>query len=256
MDVCVCVCVCVQWGEMITPNMSLRAHTETHTHESSLSCAPDMSSMCFSTEDIPTEPDRTLRTVGPAGTAPASSTGMFGKGCWAPVNFLHIFITRFTCEHWQRSACLVAQLCASRCHFHSRQSGEFSFFFVFFFFFFHGLVGLLFCSVWQAQPECSTLGRATRRTNTAAGLITERSYESFIRTYHTHTLMLLPLRLNEVSNNTDLRRAPVCPLGSPPPQLSSFFSTPSLSLFPTHRSPLCQKNTHTPTNTGRVTASA
>ena len=122
------------------------------------------------------------------------------------------------------------------------------FFFVCVFFFFHGLVGLLFCSVWQAQPECSTLGRATRRTNTAAGLITERSYESFIRTYHTHTLMLLPLRLNEVSNNTDLRRAPVCPLGPPPPNSLHFFLLLPYLCF-THTDAHCVKYTHTHTHT-------
>lgn len=39
------------------------------------SCTPDMSSLHFSTEDIPTGRDRTLRTVAPAGTVHASSTG-------------------------------------------------------------------------------------------------------------------------------------------------------------------------------------
>lgn len=47
-----------------------------HTHEKHESFSPDMAFVCFSTEDILTEPDRTLRTVAPAGTAPASSTGM------------------------------------------------------------------------------------------------------------------------------------------------------------------------------------
>lgn len=43
--------------------------------EQSHSCTPDMSSLRFSTEDIPTGRDRTLRTVAPAGTVHASSTG-------------------------------------------------------------------------------------------------------------------------------------------------------------------------------------
>ena len=54
-------------------NMSLLAQTNTHVKHYSFT--PDMSSLCFSTEDIPTGPDRTLRTVGRAGTVPASSTG-------------------------------------------------------------------------------------------------------------------------------------------------------------------------------------
>lgn len=61
---------------MIT-SICLCGLTQTHKHKTIplLFCSPDMSSLCFSTEDIPTEPDRTLRTVGPAGTARASSTG-------------------------------------------------------------------------------------------------------------------------------------------------------------------------------------
>ena len=55
--------------------MSLWAHAK-HKHTKHAPYTPDMSSLYFSTEDIPTEPDRTLRTVGPAGTVPASSTGM------------------------------------------------------------------------------------------------------------------------------------------------------------------------------------
>lgn len=56
------------------------------------SYTPDMSSLCFSTEDIPTGPDKTLRTVGPAGTVLASSTGMLTHAC---VN-LCIFIAWFS----------------------------------------------------------------------------------------------------------------------------------------------------------------
>ena len=176
-----CVCVCVQRGEMITPNMSLRAHTDTHTRNIALLYAWYVIHVLFNRRHS----YRTGQDIENCGTCRDCACIIYRyvrKGCCAPVSFLHIFITRFTREHWERSACLVAQLCASRCHFHSRQSGEFSFCF------FYGLVGLAFCSVWQAQPDCSTLGRATRRTNTAAGLIAERSDESFIKTYHTHTL--------------------------------------------------------------------
>lgn len=94
-----------------------------HTHIKHYSFTPDMSSLCFSTEDIPTGLDRTLRTVGPAGTVPASSTGKWTDVC---VNFC-IFIACFTCEQWEHSPCLGAQLCASRCHFESNQFWEFSF---------------------------------------------------------------------------------------------------------------------------------
>lgn len=62
-----------------------------------------------------------------------------GWMCPPCLNFC-IFITRFTREHREHSACLAAPLCASRCHFESRQFWEFSF---------YGLVGLSFCSVWQ-----------------------------------------------------------------------------------------------------------
>lgn len=67
--------------------MSLQAHI--HIHAQCHPFTPDMSFLCFSTEDIPTGRDRTLRTVGPAGTAPASSTGT-----WMDVSsreFMHIF---------------------------------------------------------------------------------------------------------------------------------------------------------------------
>ena len=141
-----------------------------------------MSSMCFSTEDIPTEPDRTLRTVGPAGTAPASSTGMFGKDVvplWVFCIYLSLVSHASTGSAVRVSSHSYVHHAVISTHVSLGSSV---------FFFFYGLVGLAFCSVWQAQPDCSTLGRATRRTNTAAGLIAERSDESFIKTYHTHTL--------------------------------------------------------------------
>ncbi len=43
-----------------------------------------------------------------------------------PLNFC-IFIACFTWEHRERSACLRARLCASRCHFESHHFREFSF---------------------------------------------------------------------------------------------------------------------------------
>lgn len=68
----------------------------------------------------------------------------------------------------------------------------------------------------------------------------------------THTLShALSLRFNEVNNNTDLSRAPVCPLGSlPPPLLFSFFYSPYLSFTHTDAHSVKYTNTHT----RRVTA--
>lgn len=70
-------------------NMSLKTLTHPRVHTQCHSFTPDMSSLCFSTEDIHIEPDRTLRTVAPAGTAPASSTGtrMDASSC----EFMHIY---------------------------------------------------------------------------------------------------------------------------------------------------------------------
>lgn len=94
--------------------------TQTNACKTSLLFTPDMSSLWFSTEDIHTGPDRTLRTAGPAGTAPASSIGM-----WIDVSSAYLSLA--TCGHREHSACLCAQLCASRCHLRSRQFWDFSF---------------------------------------------------------------------------------------------------------------------------------
>lgn len=122
-------------SEMI--NMSLQP-THTHTHAQCHSFTPDMSSLCFSTEDILTEPDRTLRTVGPAGTVPASSTGTR-----MDVSSCKIYAYLLLVLHASKSACRGAQCCASCCHFESRQfSGS-------------SVAGLLFCSVSTAQPDAA-----------------------------------------------------------------------------------------------------
>jgi len=69
---------CTEMWFNMKPEHVFWSLTHTHTHEKHhFFCffTPDMSSLCFSTEDIHTGPGRTSRTVGPAGTAPASSTG-------------------------------------------------------------------------------------------------------------------------------------------------------------------------------------
>ena len=59
-----------------------------------------------------------------------------------------------------------------------------------------------------APAGCGAMSGAHHGTNSAAGLITEHVYKTFIRTYQTHS-QVLPPRFNELNNNTDLSRAPV-----------------------------------------------
>lgn len=91
------------------PRETLRnTHAHTHAHIQSQSFSPDMSSLGFSTEDIPTERDRTSRTAGPAGTAPASSTGTCSHA--SPGEFTYsycLFNTRAKCVSPRSAACVA-----------------------------------------------------------------------------------------------------------------------------------------------------
>lgn len=87
---------------------------------------PDMSSLCFSTEDIPTGRGRTLKTVGPAGTVPASSTGVLIRTCLNYFIFIIAFSSPFSVLRAQTfSQCTF--MCASCCHVESHQIWRLSF---------------------------------------------------------------------------------------------------------------------------------
>lgn len=126
--------------------------TQTHTQHHSFT--PDMSSLCFSTEDIPTGPDRTLRTVGPAGTVPASSTGMWMDVSSCESEFLHIY--RFFYMRALRAQCVSR--CTVMCITLSFPITSVLWLQ------FHGMVGLSFCSVWQhSQMQHFEYGHSLRK---------------------------------------------------------------------------------------------
>lgn len=179
-----------------------------------------MSFLCFSTEDIPTGPDRTLRTVGPAGTAPASSTGMWMDACVNSCIFTALFYMRAV-----RAQCVSQRtvVCITLSFWITSVSGSSASWL--------GRIVILLCVTAQLDAALWVWPLIAQTPLQVWSLHTvTRDLLRLIAHSHSHALSLS--NLMRWATTQTLSRAPMCVLTFFPSLLLS--SLLSLSLFYTH----------------------